>query len=240
MSFVTGDAINHRAYNLVPAESAPAPSGDPYWTDVTALLNFVWQGVDTVTLDSSNYNRTVNGGGGSFITDANFVTGWPAGYSSANQPFSFSYVRPAILDAFTVEMWSEWAIPIACTPLVLTNGLVTPLGVFYDDGTGVLSITATDSLGTIFSGFSASTLPVNWFHLAIVLNAGVLTCYVDGAVFLTFALVNGMHSSTVAECYPAKVSVDGFEMDLGALRITEHVARYTAPFTPPTAPFPIG
>jgi hypothetical protein len=78
-----------------------------------------------------------------------------------------------------------------------------------------------------------------WTHVALVRNSGVVTAYINGSQIFTGSNTYAMQSppspTTVGARYTLSESLDGYIDDL---RITKGVARYTANFTPPTAPFP--
>ncbi len=82
----------------------------------------------------------------------------------------------------------------------------------------------------------------NWYHLAFVRNGSTFTLFVNGTSVLSYTssstlfAANGISevgrtSSSAGQFY----YVNGYIDDL---RITKGVARYTANFIPPTAPFP--
>jgi hypothetical protein len=96
---------------------------------------------------------------------------------------------------------------------------------------------AANVLGAVI-GSSATFSPNTWHHLALVRSSGVVTLYVNGTA-------NGSSASaTVAGDLPHGNLVIGgyysasylYQGYIDDLRITRGVARYTANFTPPSAP----
>jgi hypothetical protein len=94
------------------------------------------------------------------------------------------------------------------------------------------------------SSFAKGTIdiPLNtWVHLAVVRNGSTFTSYVNGVADLTFtglssALMTNTDGVTIgADATSGSAPLFGY---LDDVRITKGYARYTANFTPPTAPFP--
>jgi hypothetical protein len=83
------------------------------------------------------------------------------------------------------------------------------------------------------SPFSAAT----WTHLAFVCNNLATTIYVNGSANGTGTLASAstVPITRIGNAVFADYDLDGYIDDL---RITKGVARYTANFTPPAAPFP--
>lgn len=94
------------------------------------------------------------------------------------------------------------------------------------------------------SSFAKGTIdiPLNtWVHLAVVRNGSTFTSYVNGVADLTFT---GLSSALMTNTDGVTIGADATSGSspwfgyLDDLRITKGYARYTANFTPPTAPFP--
>lgn len=91
---------------------------------------------------------------------------------------------------------------------------------------------------------SASFVPValTWYHVAVVRNAGVAKIFINGVQVASTPFTSSIYTSSVAK--PTRVGAwlnssmrDFFNGFIDELRITKGLARYTASFTPPTAPF---
>jgi len=112
-----------------------------------------------------------------------------------------------------------------------TNGLVFSQGI---GGLGVLAINVNNT----WLNTNSSVLVVNtWQFITASRQSGTLRLFVDGII-----CASGTNSSNIAA---NNLVVGGYESTnflydgyIDDLRITKGVARYTANFTPPTAPFP--
>ena len=89
---------------------------------------------------------------------------------------------------------------------------------------------------------SANVAYNQWDHFAIVRNGNTLTLYINGTADGTFSMtgisVDGVGSNWIVGA--ALDALTNYELNgyLDEFRITKGVARYTANFTAPTAPFP--
>jgi len=109
--------------------------------------------------------------------------------------------------------------------------------------TGQLVFQSRTLTGTQYFAMSAtSAITTNtWYHVAAVRQSNVLTVYVNGVAGPTTVNDGGNNLSEdyVGVCvfnFPNFVDYGSGYID--DFRITKGVARYTANFTPPTAPFP--
>lgn len=111
------------------------------------------------------------------------------------------------------------------------NGFViqtTPTGLLTGQ---IRDVGGADVTFTTVAAMALST----WTHFALVNNAGVITCYVNG---------QGGGPQTLLGPIPAYTSIARVGADFGSnagkiaeVRITSGSALYTGDFTPPTAPF---
>jgi hypothetical protein len=107
---------------------------------------------------------------------------------------------------------------------------------------GVATFWASSGISSwdIIGGMTFGTPALNaWSHIAVVRNGSSFTGYLNG-VGTSLGSSSGVISTT-----SSSVSIGGdadgsssFAGYIDDLRITKGVARYTANFTPPTAPFP--
>jgi concanavalin A-like lectin/glucanase superfamily protein len=96
---------------------------------------------------------------------------------------------------------------------------------------------------TTYSGTGNAIASDAWDHLAIVRNGANLWGFINGVGELTSTALSGVTllDSSGAMCLGAYADADSAEQWKGwvdQVRITKGVARYTANFTPPSAPFP--
>ena len=89
-----------------------------------------------------------------------------------------------------------------------------------------------------------TTVALNiWHHIAIVRSGNVFTAFLNGTSEVTatssISLVDNAELLTIGALgYTSPPFLSFFTGYIDYLRITKGVARYTANFTPPTAPFP--
>lgn len=82
-----------------------------------------------------------------------------------------------------------------------------------------------------------------WYHVAVVRSGATLYAFINGSQLAT-ASVSGISADpcltgiSVSAAEPTGATAGNFDGYIDELRITKGVARYTANFTPPTAPFP--
>lgn len=137
---------------------------------------------------------------------------------------------------FTVEMWVKPTAYPASYGQLMTS---TTTGGF------ATSITSTGRIWTgraLMAGVfeTTGTVPLNqWSHLAYVRSGNNLKVFINGTQAGSFSITFGSWAAGDALLF---VDGNGSSVPLlntymDELRITKGVARYTAPFTAPTAPF---
>jgi len=105
-------------------------------------------------------------------------------------------------------------------------------------------INANNTLQFFFTGGSSitSTSTVSagsWVHIAVTRSANTVRQFINGTLDATTATFsNGTSNTQEVRIGIDEVGGDGFNGYIDDLRITKGVARYTANFTPPSAPFP--
>jgi hypothetical protein len=222
------------------SSGVPEEPVDEYFDSVSLLLHMDGADGSTTFTDSSSNNFTLTTNGSPVIGTAQSKFGGAAanltGAAAAlktptNAAFSFG------TGDFTVEMWVYH--PVTGNPGYLDNRLNSPATAFalYDSNAGAtitptfFAAAANRITGTI--NLSTST----WHHLALCRASGVTRLFVDG--------VQSGSNYTDSNNYLSTDFVVGSNFVYSApvgwlddLRITKGVARYTAAFTPPTAPFP--
>jgi hypothetical protein len=113
-----------------------------------------------------------------------------------------------------------------------TNGF---LGIVYS---GTAERFYVDQKGGGFRITSAASFPINnWYHVAIVYNAGVIVLYVNGVSqgqTASFDALTASATVTNIGCYVA--GNEAFKGNISNLRVTKDVAVYTGSFTVPTQP----
>jgi hypothetical protein len=214
---------------------------DPQFTSVSLLLHGNGANGSTTIVDSSSSPKTVTAVGNAQISTAQ------SKFGGASIAFDGSGDRLAIpassqfgfgMDSFTIEYF------LRCTASGLQIHLDTRIAAdsesapeIYSDGATLYYFANATNLITATSSITANT----WQHIAVCRSAGATRLFVDG-------IQRGSTYSDLLNYSAARpVSIGGhylgsagvfFNGYIDDLRITKGVARYTANFTPPTAPFP--
>jgi hypothetical protein len=138
---------------------------------------------------------------------------------------------------FTVEGWVNQSANNTYSVFLEIGEHLTSAGIIF------LVNNASARSASVFSAafFGGETLPAlsQWYHVAWVRSTGVLKIYVDGVSTGSVAFTNNISSNTTTIGYSrSTVASSGYYLNgyIDDLRITKGLARYTANFTPPTAP----
>lgn len=207
--------------------------GDPHWDDVLALLHFEGADGSTTFTDQKGGTWTRNGAAQIDTAQARFGT------SSARIVDSTSdyLISPtlALGTAFTIEFWFYRETTAAMYLFSNYTGTAA-IHLFTGSGSNDLTLTwAGVNRGTVVGGASVGA----WHHAAIVQDGTQLPqFYVDGQG----GTATGGTASTFTDEFSFGARSDNTLRLTGwidELRIT-NAARYLAPFTPPSAPFPDG
>jgi hypothetical protein len=212
--------------------------GDPFFSSVSLLLHMDGTNGSTTFTDSSSNGVTVTAVGDAQVDTITkqFGTG------SCKFDGSGDYLDIAASSLlsfpgdFTVEFWG-----------LLSDVGLTSYQAFIEIGTFANGILIRSQPGmedvyvnNVFIGQIQSHLTSNVFsHIAMSRSGTSLKVFVDGITRIT-ATVSGTINSGAAAArigrarYTSGEAMTGF---VDEVRITKGVARYTANFTPPTAPF---
>jgi prepilin-type N-terminal cleavage/methylation domain-containing protein len=218
--------------------ATPTAPSDPYWNNVSLLLNFDGSNGSTTFIESSSNGFTVTAFGDAQIstTDPKFGTGaltldGNGDYlqTPADSAFQFG------TGDFTIECW------------VYLNSGNSNDGLFSLEASSGNKIPAVNveagqwrlSLTTGVTEFTQGTAITGvWQHLALIRNGTDVKLFINGTQlgatrtnstnYTTNKLSIGYYFSS---SFAINARIDEF-------RVTKGVARYTANFTPPTEPFP--
>ncbi len=222
---------------------APAPGGDPYWANVSALLKFDEGSGDA--MDSGPLGLVLTKGSlAGYSSDSRF--GPYAGSFPGGETSSFTAAISSAFEfgagSFTIEGWAK--VAAASGEQVLLSMRRTVSGLYSN----MVRISPSGRLGWsdgVAWRETASVVPLNsYFHFAISRADGHLGIYINGAE--GYSGSNSADLSTprglvvgrtdIGDSQPAQAFV-GL---LDEIRITKGVGRYSTTFVPPTAPFPVG
>lgn len=240
-------AVNHTAGDYSNnATATPGVPTDPFFSSVALLLHMNGANGSTTFPDSSATPKTVTANGGAAISTAQSMFGGASGsFSGTNQYLTIaSSALQFAASNFTIEAFvylrslqtgfrTFWAHRASGSVI---GGAV----LVHSGGALQLFVANHDASSWSISGHSTG-LQVNanqWYHLALVRDGGTMRTFLDGApgttVSMSGAIGTSSNFSLMAGAADGAQAVDGF---LDEVRITA-VARYTQPFSRPTAPFP--
>jgi hypothetical protein len=211
-------------------------AGDPDWANVELMLRMNGTPGATTFTDSSEDARTVN------LTGAVELTAAQSQFGSSSAAFTGGDLRVAASSTlapntgnYTIEGWLRFnSLPAASGFFHFHTGAFFP-----GDYSNSWAVGTSGAQWQMYAGGSPSSggtvATGQWYHVAFVRNGSAITLYVDGV-------------STLAATDNRDLSFDslgfgklygGYPLNgyMDEVRVTKGLARYTAAFTPPTAPF---
>jgi hypothetical protein len=217
--------------------SQPVPV-DPFRSQVSLLLHGNGTNGSTTITDNSPSPKTVTAVGNAQISTAQSKFGGASialdgsgDYLTVLNSSQFNFG----VDDFTIEAWfyrtSTAQFEIA------SCGNPGADGFFFTSNTSAINF-GTGSAVVLASSSTSLALNV-WTHIAVTRSSNVTRVFANGiAGATTTNALNNLNSTTVFRV-GANRAVNAFATGyIDEFRITKGVARYTANFTPPTAPFP--
>lgn len=233
------------------ASAGGGGGGDPYWTNVSLLLNETATNTQTnnVFLDSSSnnftitrvgaatqgaltpytvaantaYSTTTNGGSGYFEAGGNYI-------SVADSP----NLEVGSQD-FTIESWI-YLNSYVSSSAVVSKGSFSPYMIFIGASTELSFYASANGTSWAISDLRIATAPAlnTWHHVAVTRSGTTFRTFFNGvlanSVTLSGSLVDNA-SSVLIGYYAA--SLNGY---VSNFRMVTGTAVYTASFTPPTSP----
>ncbi|MBX3547746.1 MAG: LamG domain-containing protein [Xanthobacteraceae bacterium] len=209
------------------------------------LLHFDGADGATTFTDSSAANRTISLSGDPEIDTAQSKFGGASGL------FNNGYLQaPDDADLefgssdFTMDMWiRSSSFAGGYHPICLRGTASDYYTGFHHNGTSLYFTGTTNNAGYNFSALSAITgvtLATNtWHHIAAVRSGNNLYLFFDGTLKETRNVTGlSVYNFGHGWCIGANASGTGpFAGWIDELRISVGIARWTANFTPPTAPY---
>jgi hypothetical protein len=209
---------------------------DPFFSDVSLLLHLNGADGSTTFTDSSGTPKSVMRVNGTTISTAESRFGGASGLFNGNGRYlevahsaAFSFGT----GDFTIEAWVRLAATGKEQAIAAKWWSPEFDWLFFVDSSNRLRLMSNPG-GDIFGGSLSSGV---WYHVAASRGSGTARLFLDGALVASQSSSHNFSSSAVLQIGQSQTywSLDGHIDDV---RITKGVARYTAAFTPPTAPFP--
>jgi hypothetical protein len=222
---------------------------DASYSNVSLLLHGDGTNGSTTIVDSSPSPKTVTAVGNAQISTAqskfggaSILVGNPS--SSTGSFLSVDSSDDLILgNTWTVELW--WYLLTAGTgsdrnAVLGTSSLGSEgnLGIYQESVTPYINVRA-GAAGSDVRSSNNSVVANQWQFIAVSCLNNVATIYINGIQDGT-GPINGPVTVPVESIGRVGASFSAYDTNgyIDDLRITKGVARYTANFTPPTAPFP--
>jgi len=231
--------MNPRLMRPLARKQAPAPEAtDPYFSSVSLLLHF-----DGSFADSSSNAITVSAAGDAEISTAQSKFGTASAYFDGDGDYMLSATSSSLEISsgdFTIEFWIRFGSDNSGQQVLSMYGNGSPNLALYVTSTGRLDYYMASTApwnvasGELIGNFSNST----WHHVALVRDGDDFTGYLDGVAGDTVTSGDSLVSGDVVQVGRSPDGGAYFVGHIDDLRITKGIARYTAAFTPPTAPFP--
>ena len=203
---------------------------DPYWANVTFMI--VGNGANNSTtniVDSSNVNASITNSGVVISTSQNKY-GSGSLLFNVSAKLSTSQVSSMNLttQSFTIDFWIY--------PTVTGGAYITCGGnKFY-----IVNINGTLYVGDGAYNQIVTSAPANnsWTYVSLTSTSSTMYLFYNGV--LKAQSGNVVNTGVITDWTLGYFSQTGayFNGYMYDLRITKEVARYTATFTPPTAPLP--
>jgi hypothetical protein len=214
--------------------------GDPSFSNVSLLLHGDGTNGSTTIIDSSPTPKTVTANGNAQISTAESKFG---GASIAFDGIGdwINFTVNSAFDFDTVNLTIESFIYPTSTGTrnLWSQRSSTSNGISFRFSSGKLNFFYDNAGSGNFSG--ATTLNLNvWSHVALTREGNLFKLWLNGILDGTSGTITASVTSNLAPRIGAGAQ-DGQEGFIGYMddfRITKGIARYTANFTPPDAPFP--
>ena len=206
---------------------------DPYFANVSLLLHGNGSNGSTTIIDSSPSPKTVTAVGNAQISTAQSKFGGSSIAFDGTGDCLAATIDPINIRStpFTIESWSNISTR---SNYGILGGITNDFYVFSNYN-GIV-YTGDGVINNI--SFTETALPLGaWFHAALTFDGTTYRAFINGTQqgSSTTLLKNYVLTSVTIGGHVASSRLTTGLID--DLRITK-VARYTANFTPPTAPFP--
>jgi hypothetical protein len=208
---------------------------DPYFESNSLLLHMDGSNGSTTFTDSSSNARTVTASGNAQISTAQSKFGGASGLFDGSGDYLSCTLSAFGTNNFTIETW------LRMTSFANYRMLYESRTADGDTAGFVWGVNSSGQLFVYLGSFvlTAGTLSANtWAHIALTRANGTWRMFIDGTLLTGTYSNSGNLTRTAARIGMDWATLYGANGYLDDFRITNGVARYTASFTPPAAPFP--
>ena len=218
------------------------------------MLHFDGSNGGTTFTDNAPSPHTIMVSGNTNTSTAQKKFGTASGYFDGTGDFlriatsgDGSYVMGT--GNFTVDFWAydvKVADPDSTVVQIGRGQFGACIGYVHSGGNFVLYLSSSNGGWQIASAVSMGALPgAAWAHYALVRNGNTWTTYKDGTQVSQFSssasLYVGDEDMQIGRyTYTDNSTTNEMEGYIDELRVSKGVARWTADFTPPTAPYSTG
>ncbi len=218
-------------------------TGDAYRRFVSLMLHMDGANNSTTFTDSRPTPKTVTRIGNAKISTTESKFGGASAYFDGSNDY-LQVANSSDLSFgtgdFTFEAWFWQSSAVAGMLWEHANSPASGAAGLYVSVSGSRNVSAGQAFGSeVVASTTAPIVLSQWNHIVVQRSATTWTIYVNGVSVGTGAsAVNLTASGPVTiggHARSASASITGY---LDDLRITKGIARYTADFTPPTAPHP--
>ena len=233
---IVSPVIPSNTWNHFALVRSGTSGADPFGTFVSLLLHFDGSNGSTVFSDSSANSVAVTANGNAQISTAQSKFGGTSGlFDGSGDYLSWAGTSFASTDDFTVECWVYKTAVDASGYTILFYG--TGNTQFSIDNGAAGSIALVINASLVIAGSGTAVTIGSWHHLAWTRQGTTVRAFVNG-VLIGSGTSNAAFSISEISRYGA--SPFGYELNgyLDEVRISKGVARYTANFAVPNAPFP--
>jgi hypothetical protein len=224
----------------------PVVGGDPDFSSVSLLLHLDGTNGSTTFTDTSSSPKTVTAVGSAQISTAEAKFGQSLLLNTANDYANYLTTPDNVgfqfgTGAFTMEAWIYLISKPRNVAAVIATGTASfGAGSYYFvvDGSNKLQFGGA-GVSTLLSTSTIST--GQWYHVAVSRSGTTTRIFIDGTLEDTEASDTTSYNYSTNNLLIGRNGWDGagqgFHGYIDEVRITKGVARYTATFTAPTAPF---
>lgn len=233
-----------------PTPPAPMPApGDPFWSEVVLLIYGNGDNNGTVFTDYSSFNQAVSGFGSAITSTAEAKFGGSSLFLFGDGAYLQAQAESLNLGGgdYTLEAWvfMEHDVHYTGLAMIYSSFLTQSEGrtnLCISAG-GALVVSEQDAGGANLSQIQTSdgAVSFNTWHFCSATKSGTtLRLFLDGVLVGTVSSpVRGNWAGSARIGRHAEGGfADAFYGYINDLRVTRGVARYTATFAPPDAPFP--